>query len=239
MVREKLIANKTGMKDYFKWRSHEVMRIEAFSDAVFAFAVTLLIVSLEVPETFDQLLNTMSGFAAFAVSFTILFQIWYSQYMFFRRYGLEDKFTIFMSGVLLFLVLFYVYPLKFLFRLLFDMGQSHHSGAPSITQPQIPQLMIIYGAGFLLIYLVLMLMYYNAYKKRGELGLTEMEIFHTKSKMYAFSINIIVPLITIIVSLVIEPAKAGLAGFIYFLLGPIYSIFYSTRSRKYKKLFGA
>ena len=29
-------------------RGHEVKRIEAFSDAVFAFAVTLLIVSLEV-----------------------------------------------------------------------------------------------------------------------------------------------------------------------------------------------
>jgi len=235
MIREKLISNKTGMKDYFKWRSHEVLRIEAFSDAVFAFAVTLLIVSLEVPETFDQLVKTMSGFIAFAVSFTILFQIWYSQYMYFRRYGLEDKFSVFMSAALLFLVLFYVYPLKFLFRLLFTMGAD--TDVPSITQVQIPQLMIIYGAGFLLIYTLLMLLYYHAYKKRESLGLTDKEIFHTRSKIYAFSINVIVPLITIIVSLVVSPSKAGFSGFLYFLLGPAYFIYYRARAAKYKSIF--
>jgi uncharacterized membrane protein len=107
MFRKKLIdkqAVKAGR--HFKWRNREVLRIEAFSDAVFAFAVTLLIVSLEVPETFDELLHTMSGFLAFAVSFTLLFQIWYTQFVYFRRYGLQDMYTIIVNAVLLFLVLF-------------------------------------------------------------------------------------------------------------------------------------
>ena len=46
-------------------------RVEAFSDAVFAFAVTLVIVSLEVPKTFDELFETMKGFLSFGCCFGI------------------------------------------------------------------------------------------------------------------------------------------------------------------------
>ena len=34
-------------------RHHEVTRLEGFSDAVFGFALTLLVVSLEVPNSFE------------------------------------------------------------------------------------------------------------------------------------------------------------------------------------------
>ena len=104
----------------------EVSRIEGFSDAVFAFAVTLLVVSLEVPHTFDELWAAMRQFFAFAICFALLFQVWWRHFNFFRRYGLEDAPTIVLTGILLFVVLFYVYPLKFVFTLVIDqlMGLS-------------------------------------------------------------------------------------------------------------------
>ena len=105
------------MNKPFAHHRHEISRIEAFSDAVFAFAVTLLVVSLEVPKTFNELMAAMSGFLAFAICFTLLFQVWWRHHTFFRRYGLEDAFTIAMTGCLLFVVLFYVYPLKFVFTI--------------------------------------------------------------------------------------------------------------------------
>src|SRR5215510_1225892 len=101
----------------FEHYRREVSRIEGFSDAVFAFAVTLLVVSLEVPRTFHELSLAMREFFAFAICFALLFQLWWRHFNFFRRYGLEDAPTIALTAVLLFVVLFYVYPLKFVFTL--------------------------------------------------------------------------------------------------------------------------
>ena len=113
-MREGLVRRRVGEED-FRWRGEDVSRIEGFSDAVFAFAVTLLVVSLEVPKTFDELLETMRGFVAFAICFYLLLIVWYEHYKFFRRYGLRDILILVLNAALLFLVLMYVYPLKFLF----------------------------------------------------------------------------------------------------------------------------
>ncbi len=119
MFRKAIAEKFENDTNEFRFRGHEVRRIEAFSDAVFAFAVTLLIVSLEVPKNFEELMITMRGFFAFGVSFVLLMMIWYEQNIFFRRYGLDDFTTTVLNCTLIFLVLFYVYPLKFLFTLIF------------------------------------------------------------------------------------------------------------------------
>src|SRR6266436_10360999 len=126
MLREKLIDRGLGDNKKFRWRSHEVSRTEGLSDAVFGFAITLLVVSLEVPRTFGELMYAMRGFGAFAISFTLLFIVWFNQYKFFRRYGLQDNLTVCLNAVLLFVVLFYVYPLKFLFTFLVSLFTGGH-----------------------------------------------------------------------------------------------------------------
>ena len=45
MIREKLITKGIGDNKKFRWRSHEISRTEGLSDAVFGFAITLLVVS--------------------------------------------------------------------------------------------------------------------------------------------------------------------------------------------------
>src|SRR4051794_27714714 len=107
MLRESLI--KHHEPGTFRWRGHEIARVEGLSDAVFAFAVTLLVVSLEVPKTFNELMSLMSGFLPFAICFALLMQVWHEQFIFFRRYFLQDSLTVALNCVLLFVVLFYVY----------------------------------------------------------------------------------------------------------------------------------
>ena len=120
-------------------RDYEIQRIETFSDGVFAFAVTLLIVSLEVPKSFEELLVSMRGFFAFGISFAVLVSIWTEQHRFFRNYGMEDGWTITLNGALLFIVLFYTYPLKFLFTLMFrDRFMGRHKSPLQMTTHQMP-----------------------------------------------------------------------------------------------------
>src|SRR5919199_2876399 len=162
MLRERLVRRRTGEEEGFTWRGEEVSRLEGFSDAVFAFAVTLLVVSLEVPQTFDELLVAMRGFFAFAICFALLFSVWHDHYKFFRRFGLRDNFTVYLNAALLFIVLFYVYPLKFLFTMLVDQWlgfeQKVHLPNGSVTDAiepaQWPLLLVIYGAGFVAVQLV-------------------------------------------------------------------------------------
>ena len=101
-------------------RRHEISRLEAFSDAAFAFALTLLVVSLDVPPELRRADRTvMRGFPSFACCFALLVWIWHEHNVFFRRYGLQDGMTVFINSVLLFVALFYVYPLKFMFDSMF------------------------------------------------------------------------------------------------------------------------
>jgi len=90
MIRQKAAKLSRGSSNIV-WRSHEPSRLETFSDAVFAFALTLIIVSVEVPKSFDDLLETMKGTVSFAVCFAALFQIWNSQNIFFQALWHEGR----------------------------------------------------------------------------------------------------------------------------------------------------
>ena len=173
MIRKLFSGTHNQAKGLHTKRNYEIQRIETFSDGVFAFAVTLLIVSLEVPHSFEELLMTMRGFFAFGISFLILISIWNEQHRFFRSYGMDDSWTLVLNGFLLFIVLFYVYPLKFLFSLMFSDQIYEMNKSPFvISQHQVPALMIIYGLGFMIIYLLFLFMYAHAYRKfEAELGL--------------------------------------------------------------------
>jgi uncharacterized membrane protein len=197
------------------------------SDAVFAFAVTLQVVSLEVPKTFNELAEIMRGFGAFAISFTLLFLVWFNHYKFFRRYGLQDTTTVVLSGVLLFVVLFYVYPLKFLFSSLVERLTGGHGevrlsngNVEAVIEPdQVASLMIVFSVGYLAVFAVFFFLFWHAYRKRKELQLNEFEIFDTRDSLQEMALNCGVAVLSLAVVILGGSKYAGLAGFVYMLIG--------------------
>jgi uncharacterized membrane protein len=241
MIRQKLIGKKTDEKG-FRWRGNEVLRIEGFTDAVFAFAVTLLVVSLEVPKTFNELLQMMQGFIAFGINVTLLLVIWHSHYIFFRRYGLHDIYTIILNSILIFVVLFYIYPLKFLFTILVNeaLGLGNSASSPSIETSQVPVLMIIYSIGYFAVFLTFMLFYLHAYRIRKELELNEAEILITRMSIRGYFIHLGISLLSILLAVFSWAFgfSSSFAGLVYFLLGPAFTLHGMATGKRLKILLG-
>ncbi|HJZ79026.1 MAG TPA: TMEM175 family protein [Pyrinomonadaceae bacterium] len=245
MIREKLIDKRVGDDRKFRWRSLEVSRTEGLSDAVFGFAITLLVVSLEVPKTFAELMQTMRGFGAFAISFTLLFIVWYNQYKFFRRYGLQDNITMLLNAALLFVVIFYVYPLKFVFTMMVNVFTG---GNATITLPngtiehmventdQVAQLMMIFGAGYIAVFGLFVLLYWHAYRKREMLELNELEVFDTRVDIQESGLNVIIGTISVLIAVIGRGRLAGVAGMTYMLCPIVLSIHGSMMGRRRRKM---
>ena len=200
MLRQLLIKRSPAgsrRPDDFTWRSREVSRVEGLSDTVFGFAVTLLIVSLEVPRTSGELLETMRGFVAFALTFAVLFSLWYRQFIFFRRYGLEDTRAVVLNGALLLFVLFFVFPFKFLAGALVNRAMGFGKTVQladgrvelAIQPAHFPLLFAVYGFGLGAIFFVFAALYHHAYSKREEIGLNPAEKYDTRESVRQFLLS--------------------------------------------------
>jgi len=239
MIREKLIERDIGVSRKFRLRGREVSRVEALSDAVFGFAITLLIVSLEVPRTFDALMEMMRGFIAFAVCFAMLILVWYQQYKFFRRYGLNDALTFVLNAALLFVVLFYVYPLKFVWSLLVNLMLGVDTRVrlptgelvPAVAVSQLGTMMVVFSIGYVAVFTVFTLLYWRAYTKRAELELNQLEVLDTRTELRENLLHISIGLASIGTR-----GYAALAGFCYILIGPVMTVHGMIMGKKRKRL---
>jgi uncharacterized membrane protein len=215
----------------------EVSRVEGFSDAVFAFAITLLVVSLEVPRSYEELTAALHNFLAFAITFVMLIWIWYKHNVFFRRYGLSDGAMIALNAALLFVVLLYVYPLKFLSQVVIDQLIGTSATTPVVPGGEAAHLVMLYGAGYVAVFLVFFLMYAYAYARRRGLALSQDEVRDARYEMEVEGINVAVGLLSIAVAAIGGPPAAAIAGFTYFALGPLraaHGVWSARRRRRAK-----
>lgn len=202
-------------------RHREVSRLEGFSDAVFGFALTLLVVNLETPRDLAGLRNLVGSFLPFGITFAMVSWIWYQHNLFFRRYGLQDAWTAFLNSVLLFVVLFYVFPLKFLTLTLVGRFTMARDAVPSLENLSGPMVMTIYSTGVLVIFGTFVLLHVHAWRRRHELELTPIEevVLRYSTRAHMLSAGLAVVSLLLIW---LFPSETAFAGIIYALMGPLH-----------------
>jgi hypothetical protein len=132
---------------------HEVAarRLDAFVDASFAFALTLLVISGSRPlETYADLDMALGRVPAFAVGFALLALFWSAHRRFGRMTAARDGAITLISLMIVFTVMIYVFPL----RLLAETGASWMTGGLVPGRERITTLgdlrgiFVSYGLGF-------------------------------------------------------------------------------------------
>lgn len=215
----------------FRFRGKEPGRLENFSDACFALAITLLLISASPPNNFVQIQRFVWELIPFTICIIFIVLIWYEHFLFYYRYGLRTPKVIVWNSLFLVIVLFYVYPLKFLARLflipvsiVFGASELRADISSTIKGSDMAELMIIYGLGASATFFVIMFMYRVALNDAEQLHLNEIEIFDTKASIRTNFLMAIIPLISVSMALIFRnsPTLAGtIAGFSYFLYTPV------------------
>lgn len=206
----------------FQWRGGSPTRVEALSDMVFAFALTLLVVSNAPPASFAELTQQLWGFPGFAAAFAMLLLLWHAHYIFFRRYAIEDGWTTTLNSALLFLILFFVYPLKYLATMLSMFLRSIAEGRaePPMSLDEARAALVIAALGYVAVFLMFALLYARAGSKADQLDLNARERALTRFGIAEMLVHVIVGAAVAIAASLLPVLWAPMSGFLFFLIGP-------------------
>jgi len=206
-------------EDGFCARGGATTRLEAFVDAAFAFALTLLVISLgTIPSSSAALVAALKQVPAFAASFLLVASFWRGHVDWSDRFGLENRAAQRLSLLLVFLVLVFVYPLRMVFESLFAFISGGWLSA-NLRFESIDDVRLMFAA-FALAYgsmgTAMLLLYRTAWRARDLLALdaSERELTLIELKRWGF-----VPLFAILSLLACQVdawVRVGVPGFVFF-----------------------
>jgi hypothetical protein len=187
----KAVGKQLDHDPNFRWRGEAVTRIENLSDIAFALALGMLISGVDAPTTYSELIRFLIFIIPAAAGFAVLMSVWTAHYTFFRRYGLTDGRVIFYNAVLIFLVLYLAYPLRFAFDTFFafvigistgDISRNLEIGVSSFEISG--RIIAIFGVIYGLLFSVISLMYLYALRQAKMLQLNAYELAVTKQTCF-------------------------------------------------------
>lgn len=212
--------------DGFRDRGGQATRLEAFVDAAFAFALTLVVIAgNDIPASVDELVLAMKSVPAYAGCFLLIMRCWSGHADWSRRYGLDDTPSRRLGVLLVFLVLIFVYPMRMVFSSLFSaLTAGYLPTSFSIDSvADVPAMFIMFAVAFGLLGAVMTGLYWHAWRLRDVLGLSLHERARTRFEIMSWGAVPAVAGLSIGLALAIPPvpgsgAWLGLPGFVFFLL---------------------
>ena len=139
-------------------------RLDNFTDAAFAFAVTLLVIGgSDEPTDYAMLAAAMAEVPAFAIGFAIIAMFWFAHVRWRRYRGEGDWLSAFLSVLLVFLVLVYVQPLRAMARSLVTFL----GGTGTPFSGDVGDLFFVYGAGFVAMAATTVALFWEARRNRS------------------------------------------------------------------------
>ena len=201
-------------------------RLDAFVDAAFAFAVTLLVISADqVPDSIEALRVALKSLPSFAASFTMVAMFWVAHVRWSRRYPLQTMPATLLSLLLVFLVLVYVYPLRLLFGTFFSWATAGWLPMPlKVFTPfeDVRAMYIVYGIAFVSMSACMAGLFANAWRQRRPLALESASAADAVADVACYLGFIVVGTLSALVAWCLpnRPSAWLLAvpGFLYFLL---------------------
>ncbi len=222
----------------FRMRGVHMTRLETFLDAAFAFATTMLVISVgTIPGNYQELILAIKGIPAFAASFFVIMTFWLGHRQWSRRYGLEDGLSTVISLFIMFIVLVYIYPLKLMFTTLFAwISQGWLPSEFSLSSiKELLNLFAVYGLGLASLASMMGMLYFRALKQAVDLQLDKFEMLRTREEIAGWVTASLVGLISTLMALFTPKHIAIFAGLIYIILPiimPLISVYYDRKIRQ-------
>ena len=201
-------------------RGENMTRIETFVDAAFAFAFTMLVISIdEIPKTVPELLSLSQDIPAFAISATIIGSIWVAHTVWSRTFGLQDRGTLYLSLGLVMLVLTFVYPIKLMVQLSINYlsGGALQQNLEIMELADVVNLMIYFGLGLMALCFILIALYQNSLRQREQLVLSEYEVAFCKLSCLTWAVVAATALVSSLAAPILGEA-IQFSGLVYFTL---------------------
>ncbi|HYJ84248.1 MAG TPA: TMEM175 family protein [Allosphingosinicella sp.] len=134
-------------------------RIDNFTDAAFAFAVSLLVIGgAGAPADFGALTRALGDIPAFAFGFAVVVMFWFAHVRWRRLRGEGDWRSLCLTLLLVFLVLIYIQPL----RAMAAATAIFFTGQGGGFRGNVASLFAVYGTGFVLMSLTIAALFADA-----------------------------------------------------------------------------